>query len=121
MNIAFGLRSPSPQIADVVTVYGGTAFTVLRKVAFPGSLPSFFAAVKISIPGAITGALLAEWLATGQGLGNGIVTAVAQVKNFEVWSSVVVITIVSLLLYGLAQIAENLVLRRMGMDQSSGS
>ena len=121
VNIAFGLRSPSPQIADVVTVYGGTAFTVLRKVAFPGSLPSFFAAVKISIPGAITGALLAEWLATGQGLGNGIVTAVAQVKNFEVWSSVVVITIVSLLLYGLAQMAENLVLRRMGMEQSSGS
>lgn len=121
VNIAFGLRSGSPQVSDVIAVYGGTPFTALRKVALPSSLPSFFAAIKISIPGAITGALLAEWLATGQGLGYGIVVAVAQVKNFEVWSSVVVITIVSMVLYGIAQFVENLVLRRMGMDQSAGS
>lgn len=119
VNIAFGLRSSSPQISDVITVYGGNAFTTLRKVSLPSSLPSFFAAVKISIPGAITGALLAEWLSTGQGLGNSIVAAVAQIKNFEVWASVVVITIVSLVLYGIAQLVENLVLKRMGMEQSS--
>ncbi|MFC5930058.1 ABC transporter permease subunit [Cryobacterium melibiosiphilum] len=119
VNIAFGLRSASPQISDVIAVYGGNAFTALRKVALPSSLPSFFAAVKISIPGAITGALLAEWLSTGTGLGNGIVTAVAQVKNFEVWASVVAITVVSLVLYGLAQLVETLVLRRMGMEQST--
>ena len=113
VNIAFGLRSTSPQIGDVITVYGGNAFTALRLVAFPSSLPSFFAAVKISIPGAITGALLAEWLSTGTGLGNGIVTAVAQSKNSEVWASVVAITVVSLLLYGVAQLVENLVLGRM--------
>lgn len=120
VNIAFGLRSASPQVSDVIAVYGGTKFTALRKVALPSSLPSFFAAIKISIPGAITGALLAEWLATGEGLGWTIVVAAAQVKNAEVWSSVVVITIVSMVLYGAAQFAENLVLRRMGMDQSAG-
>jgi len=121
VNIAFGLRSASPQISDVITVYGGTAFTTLCKVALPSSLPSFFAAVKISVPGAITGALLAEWLTTGQGLGNSIVAAVAKVQNSEVWASVVVITIVSLALYGLAQVLENLVLRRMSMEQSAAS
>jgi ABC-type nitrate/sulfonate/bicarbonate transport system permease component len=121
VNIAFGLRSASPQVSDVIAVYGGTAFAALRKVALPSSLPAFFAAIKISIPGAITGALLAEWLATGEGLGWTIVVAAAQVKNAEVWSSVVVITIVSMVLYGAAQFAENLVLRRMGMDQSAGS
>jgi ABC-type nitrate/sulfonate/bicarbonate transport system permease component len=121
VNIAFGLRSASPLITDVITVYGGSHFTTLRKVALPSSLGSFFAAVKISIPGAITGALLAEWLGTGQGLGYGIVTAVSQVKNFEVWSSVVTITAVSLVLYGLAQLVETLVLRRMGMETSTGN
>lgn len=120
VNIAFGLRSASPMITDVITVYGGSAFTALRMVALPSSLGSFFAAVKISVPGAMTGALLAEWLATGQGLGGAIVAAVAQSKNFEVWGSVVVVTIVTLLLYGVAQLAETLVLRRMGMEQSAG-
>ncbi|MEC5150119.1 ABC transporter permease subunit [Cryobacterium sp. GrIS_2_6] len=121
VNIAFGLRSSSPQINDVIAVYGGNVFTALRKVALPSSLPSFFAAVKISIPGAITGALLAEWLSTGQGLGHGIVIAVAQVKNYEVWASVVAITLVSIVLYGVAQLVENLVLRRMGMESSTGA
>jgi ABC-type nitrate/sulfonate/bicarbonate transport system permease component len=121
VNIAFGLRSASPLITDVITVYGGSPFTVLRKVALPSSLGAFFAAVKISIPGAITGALLAEWLATGQGLGGAIVAAVAQSKNFEVWASVVVVTAVSLLLYGVAQLVETLVLRRMGMERTSGA
>ncbi len=119
VNIAFGLRSASPLISDVVAVYGGNAVTVLRKVALPSSLPSFFAAVKISVPGAITGALLAEWLTTGQGLGNSIVAAVAKVQNSEVWASVVVITVVSLGLYGMAQLVETLVLRRMSMASSS--
>jgi ABC-type nitrate/sulfonate/bicarbonate transport system permease component len=121
VNIAFGLRSASPLITDVITVYGGSPFTVLRKVALPSSIGAFFAAVKISIPGAITGALLAEWLATGRGLGGAIVAAVAQSKNFEVWASVVVITAVSLLLYGVAQLVETLVLRRMGMERTSGA
>jgi ABC-type nitrate/sulfonate/bicarbonate transport system permease component len=120
VNIVFGLRSASPIITDVITVYGGTPFTALRKVALPSSLGSFFAAVKISVPGAITGALLAEWLATGKGIGGAIVAAVAQSKNFEVWASVVVITAVTLLLYGIAQLVENLVLRRMGMVASAG-
>jgi ABC-type nitrate/sulfonate/bicarbonate transport system permease component len=121
VNIAFGLRSASPMITDVITVYGGSPFTALRKVALPSSLGSFFAAVKISVPGAMTGALLAEWLATGQGLGGAIVAAVAQSKNFEVWGSVVVVTIVTLVLYGIAQLVETLVLRRMGMGQAAGS
>nr|WP_231556237.1 ABC transporter permease subunit [Cryobacterium sp. MLB-32] len=116
VNIAFGLRSSSLHMNDLIAVYGGNAVTALRLVALPSSLPSFFAAVKISIPAAITGALLAEWLSTGQGLGNGIVTAVAQVRNSEVWASVVVITVASLVLYGGAQLVETLVLRRMGMQ-----
>jgi ABC-type nitrate/sulfonate/bicarbonate transport system permease component len=53
-------------------------------------LPSFFAAVKISVPGAITGALLVEWLATGQGIGYGIISAVGRAKTNEVWAYVVV-------------------------------
>lgn len=119
VTIAFGLRSYSAQTADVVAVYGGSTLTVLRLVAFPSSLPALFAAVRVAVPGAITGALLAEWLATGRGLGSSIVTAVAQVKNFEVWSSVVAITATSILLYGIVQLIENIVLARTGMSQDT--
>jgi ABC-type nitrate/sulfonate/bicarbonate transport system permease component len=115
VTIAFGLRSASPQMLDLVTVYGGNSWTTLRKVALPASLPSFFAAVRISVPGALTGALLVEWLATGDGIGSMIQTAYSQVQFSLVWSAVVVVTAVSLVLYNVVQLVETIVLSRMGM------
>ncbi len=114
VNIVFGLRSATPAMLDVSKIYGANKFSQLRYVAFPASLPSFFAAVKISVPGAITGALLVEWLATGQGIGYGIISAVGRAKTNEVWAYVVVITLVSILLYNLVGILERYVLSRFG-------
>jgi len=120
VTIVFGLRSASPQMQDVIAVYGGNAWTALRKVALPASLPALFAAVRISVPGALTGALLAEWLATGEGIGSTIQTASAQVQFSLVWSAVVVVTAVSLVLYNVVQLLESLVLSRMGMTERPG-
>ena len=121
VTIAFGLRSASPEMLDLVTVYGGSSWTTLRKVALPASLPSFFAAVRVSVPGALTGALLVEWLATGDGIGSMIQTAYSQVQFALVWSAVVVVTAVSLVLYNVVQVVETIVLSRMGMTPRHGS
>ena len=115
VNIVFGLRSASPQMLDLIQVYGGSGFTALRKVALPSSLPAFFAAVRISVPGALTGALLAEWLATSDGIGGGIGPAISQSKFPEVWASVVLVTAAALVLYNLMQVIEDVTLTRMGM------
>ncbi|MGP5056049.1 ABC transporter permease subunit [Brachybacterium paraconglomeratum] len=80
----------------------------------PASLPAFFTALRISIPGALSGALLAESLATGQGIGHQIVSDVSRARYESVWASVVVVTLASLLLYGIVSAIERLVLRRMG-------
>lgn len=114
VSIVFGLRSVSGQMRDVVLVYGGGSWSVLRTVALPSALPALFAAIRISVPGAITGALLAEWLATGEGIGYAVVSAAARSQINRVWALVVVITVASLLLYLLAQLVEALVLARFG-------
>ncbi|WP_127783731.1 ABC transporter permease subunit [Rhodococcus sp. X156] len=116
VSIVLGLRSVSAQMRDVVMVYGGSSWSVLRKVAFPSALPALFASIRISVPGAITGALLAEWLATGQGIGYAVVSAAARSQINRVWALVVVITLASLLLYLLAQLVESLVLARFGTE-----
>ncbi len=120
VNISFGLKSASPQMNDLVEVYGGGAWTKLRKVAMPSSLPAFFAAVRISVPGAITGALLAEWLAVGGGIGGSIAGYIPQAQFSALWTAVVLVTVVSLLLYNVIQIVEDVVLARMGMRGQKG-
>lgn len=114
VNIAVGLRSVSPQMRDLVLVYGGSPMTVLRKVGFPSALPALFASIRIAVPGSMTGALLAEWLATGKGVGYAVVSAAARSQIGKVWALVVVITLVSLLLYLIAQLVEAAVLSRFG-------
>jgi ABC-type nitrate/sulfonate/bicarbonate transport system permease component len=120
VNISFGLKSASAQMNDLVEVYGGGSWTKLRKVAMPSSLPAFFAAVRISVPGAITGALLAEWLAVGGGIGGSIAGYVPQAQFAALWTSVVLVTAVSLILYNVIQIIEDVVLARMGMHPQKG-
>lgn len=115
----FGLGRASKESLDLIKVYGGGNATALRKVALPGALPSLFAAARVSVPGAVTGALLAEWLSTGQGIGGSIQKFNAGAKFDELWASVAVITAITLVLYNLVQLAENVVLARMGMSQST--
>ncbi|MGZ0712118.1 ABC transporter permease (plasmid) [Coraliomargarita sp. W4R53] len=114
-SILFGLSRASRQSLDVVHVYGGGRLTALRKVSIPGAGPSLFAAARVSVPGAVTGALLAEWLSTGQGIGGAILKFNAQAQFTQLWASIALITLITLLLYNIVQIVENIVLERMGM------
>jgi ABC-type nitrate/sulfonate/bicarbonate transport system permease component len=116
VTIALGLKSSSQQMIDVVSVFGGNVFTAVRKVAIPAALPSLFAAIRISVPGAVTGALLAEMLSTGDGIGSATATFASSAKFADVWACVVVVTVVSLLLYTVIQVIESYVLTRMAMN-----
>lgn len=114
VNIVAGLRSVTPQMRDLVLVYGGSPSTVLFTVGFPSALPALFASVRIAVPGSLTGALLAEWLATGKGIGYAVVSAANRSQNARVWALVVAITLTALLLYLVAQLLETAVLSRFG-------
>ncbi|MDN4172389.1 ABC transporter permease subunit [Nocardioides sp. SOB77] len=120
VNIVVGLRSVTPQMRDLVLVYGGSPSTVLVRVGFPSALPALFASVRIAVPGALTGALLAEWLATGKGIGYAVVSAASRSQNARVWALVVVVTLTALLLYLVAQLVETAVLSRFGRTATTG-
>jgi ABC-type nitrate/sulfonate/bicarbonate transport system permease component len=114
-SVMFGLSRASAESLDLIRVYGGSGLTALLKVSIPGALPSLFAAARVSVPGAVTGALLAEWLSTGTGIGGMIVKFSASARFDELWASVAVITLVTLLLYNLVALIETIVLARWGM------
>ena len=116
VTMVFGLKAASPEMLDVVAVYGGGTLTAVRKVALPGALPSLFAAIRISVPGAITGALLVEMLSTGDGIGFSTLQYIPQAKFADLWAAVVVVTAISLALYFVVQVLETIVLTRMGMN-----
>ncbi|KZM70972.1 ABC transporter permease subunit [Nocardia terpenica] len=112
--IMTGLRSASPQAMELVAAYGGSRWTRLRMVAVPAAWPSVFAAARISVPGALIGALLGEWLGSGTGLGASLVRAIPTFQYDKLWASIVLVTIVSVLLYAIVGVVENLISARFG-------
>jgi ABC-type nitrate/sulfonate/bicarbonate transport system permease component len=118
INMAFGLRSASALTVDLVRAYGGGPLSRLRKVGLPSAMPSLFASAKIAVPGALIGALLAEWLATGRGLGSRMLNDGTTFQYADLWASVAVLTVVSSLLYFVVGVVESIVLERFGSSNA---
>ena len=118
VTIVFGLRSVPDQTSALVVAYGGSRLTVLRKVAVPNALPAFFAAARIAVPGSLIGALVAEWLSTGKGIGGVILNAIGAFAYNQVWTSIAVLTGVSLLIYTAVGVVESVVLNSAGFTGS---
>lgn len=114
VNMIIGMRSAPRLACDLVLAYGGSRLTAMRKIRFQYALPAFFASARIAAPTAIGGATLAEWLATGKGAGNLMLVASSSSRFDTLWSAVALIVLVSVALYGLVGIAENVVLARYG-------
>lgn len=111
VNVVAGLRAAPALAVDVVLAYGGRSTAVLRRVALPAALPSLFASARIA---ALLGAVLAEWLATGKGLGALMLNCTTTSRFDTLWASVVVITAVSIAVYAVIGLIEALVLARFG-------
>lgn len=121
VTMTFGLRSASRQSADLCRAYGGGTWTVARKVMLPSALPALFASARVAVPGAVIGAMLAEWLATGKGMGYGMLQDANAFNYVDIWASVALLTGVSVLLYNMIAIAESSVLARFSLrDSASG-
>ncbi len=114
VNVSLGLRSTPREAIDLCRAYGATPWYTLRRVQLPNALPALFASLRIAAPLALVGGLLAEWLATGDGLGYLMLESISTFKIDQLWSGVALVTTYSVVLYyGIASV-ERLVLARFG-------
>lgn len=85
----------------------------------PHAIPSILAAARIAAPLAVTGALIAEWLATGRGLGYMVFAAGAQSQYSFVWAAAALLTLLGLMIYGVVALLEQAALRRFSPSTTS--
>ncbi|MET8796073.1 ABC transporter permease subunit [Nocardia sp. NPDC004568] len=108
-----GIRSTPRTDLDMITAFGGSRLDVFGKVALPHAVPTWFAAARVAVTTSVVGALLAEWLATGEGLGGQMLRAANEFQFDRLWASVVVLTVVCVAVYQVVAFAEELVAARM--------
>ncbi|MER5837092.1 ABC transporter permease [Rhodococcus qingshengii] len=108
-----GIRSTPRTDVDMVVAYGGSTLSAFWKVALPHAIPTWFAAARLAVTTSIVGALLAEWLATGQGLGGQMLRDANEFEFARLWSSVVVLTVTCIVIYQIVSVIEAAVTSRM--------
>jgi ABC-type nitrate/sulfonate/bicarbonate transport system permease component len=114
VNVTLALRATPQASIDVFRAYGAGPLKTLRKVQLPNALPAIFASLRIAAPLALVGALLAEWLATGHGLGYLMLQS-SSLSNYNMlWSTAALVTAYSMILYAAISAVEKRVLTRFG-------
>jgi ABC-type nitrate/sulfonate/bicarbonate transport system permease component len=104
--MAAGLRDVPPAARDVFHYLSASELTQVRKLRTPAAIPKIFAAARLGLPGALMGVLVAEYLATGQGVGFILSNSAALSKYSKLWAAVVIITLVSVAMYAAVSKAE---------------
>lgn len=115
VTMAQGLLMVPRAALEVPRAYGAGIFKQLRLVSIPSSLPFLFAATRLTAPRALLGVMIAEWLATGTGLGNLLNQSRGYLDYGMIWAVAVVSVLLSVLFYQIVVLVERRVLGRYSM------
>ena len=110
-------RTPTG-VLDVLKSYDARAGANVRNAYLPTAVPALLASARIAVPTSLLGATVAEWLATGDGMGAVMVTAFTRNDYNVLWVSVAVLTLVAVIGYWLVAAFELRTLERMAPGTS---
>nr|WP_318382420.1 ABC transporter permease [uncultured Enterobacter sp.] len=108
-----GLRSPQKMEMELVHTYAASRINVFWMVRLPSALPYLFPAFRVAIASGLVGTMVAE-LPTGAqaGLGARLLTGSYYGNTLQIWSALVMASLLGLALTCLVILAERLVMRQ---------
>ncbi|MCC9625583.1 ABC transporter permease subunit [Thalassospira sp. MA62] len=113
--LAQGISMVPKATRELAKAYGASAWQELRTITIPASMPYLFAATRLTVPRALLGVMIAEWLATGKGLGNLLNQSRGYMDYSMIWTVAALSVILAVVFYQLVVVVERRVLGRMGM------
>lgn len=97
-NTYAGVRDVDKDLMDVIRIMGGQKRHLLAKVVLPTALTWIFLGLKVAIPYALIGAVVAEIVASNRGLGYLIEYSAGQFDTTGVFAALFVLMIISTIL-----------------------
>ncbi len=105
-----GLASAEPELIKLLHSMRATRWQILRLVRLPGAMPAFFSGLRIAAAYSVIGAIFGEYVGAEKGLGIYMQRAANSFATINVFAAILVITILSLLLFGLVSLIERIAL-----------
>ncbi|MGI9523217.1 MAG: ABC transporter permease [Hyphomicrobiaceae bacterium] len=101
-----GFRAMDPRLTYITRSMGATDWQTFRYVRLPASMGYIVAGMKIGIVKAVEGVIIAEFIASNEGLGFMIMRASSFMDMSLLFSGLVAVAIVALIFNGLMSLAE---------------
>jgi NitT/TauT family transport system permease protein len=110
-----GLRSPELIQLDLMRTYNATVFQTLRLLRWPAAVPFLFASMKVGVAASLVGAIVAE-LPTGaqSGIGAKLLIGSYNGQTIQIWSALILASILAGLLVAIVGMIERVVVQSMG-------
>ena len=111
-----GLTSPDTSHLDLLHTYNASATQSFWKLRLPSSLPYLFTSMKVAVAISLVGAIVAE-LPTGAvaGLGARLLAGSYYGQTIQIWSALIVASVLAALLVTLIGLLGRFVNHRMGL------
>jgi NitT/TauT family transport system permease protein len=98
-NTAFGVRSVTSSMREMMTSLGATRWQRLRTLELPATLPNVLTGAEVGVVLATIGAIVGEYLAGDRGLGRYAVTLQNNLQIPELYGAIVLMTLLGFVLY----------------------
>ena len=110
VNVLSGLGSADPALLDTFHSWYANRREIYRHIRIPSALPYLFAALKISAPLALIGAVVAEWTGASGGLGRTMWLAYTNLNLPYLFAAVFILAAAGIILYATVTWAERRVI-----------
>jgi NitT/TauT family transport system permease protein len=109
VNTAVGLATAEPEMLDLVRTLRASRWQVFQKIRFPNAVPYIFTGLKLNATMSVIGAIVGEFVASERGLGALIIAGGVTLETPSIFASLILISVLGLVLYGLVVAVEQLV------------
>jgi ABC-type nitrate/sulfonate/bicarbonate transport system permease component len=106
VNVLTGFQRPDPALLDLFRSWHASRWQIFLHLRLPSAAPYLFAALKISAPLALIGAVVAEWTGASGGLGRTMWMAYTNLNLPSLFAAIFILAGAGVSLYGLLSWAE---------------
>ncbi len=110
VNAVAGFRGINPEIMDFARSTGANLWRLFWRIRLPSALPSIFTGLRIGAVNAVTGAVVAEFVASDRGLGYLLLEYNGNLLASAVFATVFVLSAIGLIIYYTVEWVERLAL-----------
>ncbi len=114
VNVLVGLQSAERDLLDLMRVYRATTWQILIHLRLWLALPYFFAALRVTAPLSLVGAVIAEWTGASSGLGRIMWLAYSNLNLPPMFAAVFLLSLSGMSAYTVIVWLEKCVLRWNG-------